>query len=784
MAASSGAVRAGGAYVEIFAKDGKFQQAMTRVQNRLKATAAAMRSTGAGLMGIGTAIAAPILGAAQAFANLGSELADMSARTGVATEALSVLKFAAEQTGADMGSVETAVKKMQKAIFSAGQGSKEAADALAMVGLSAADLAGLSPDEQMGKIADGLMAIEDPGTRAAVAMAIFGKSGTAILPMLEGGSAGMSRFAAEAKRLGLVMDADTAAKADALGDAIDKMKAAMMMAFIQIGSAVAPILTSVAEKLATVAAAVGTFIRENQSLVVTALKVATGFAAFGAAVFGIGAVLGTASQAIGIFKSVLTALPALFTPIGLAATTAFAAVAAGVVIARQLSPAFKAETDAIWQAITRLDFATAWQIMNLNFAIALTQMAQKASSILATIRGTFASAGSFIGDKLTEGLDRFMGLFGADVITLQNAWQRLAIYFRAAFDWKFAATGMKAAIKEADAAAKRARERAPTADARAADRANGRQTAADKRQAGMDADAEGWDRTIEELRKDLERAHDKLKDTPKDTAAPAQAGGVGEFTPPDPQDQGRVAAAAAAATGIGQTVGTFSSTGEGLGIGPELNKLEQPAIQTAANTAATVEALKGMARGLDGRPIDLGAKPGQAQQPAAPAADMAADMAALDQAFQKAVERREKLYDELAAAESDGKDTSGIESRLANAKKDSDALFLQREAMKAATAVGTSSGAAAPNKTSAAVTQPAAPSSVAAEVAAPRAPAVAQAARTGTAVADSAGIAQALQTGFASIVTAITAHAKLTEAGNGTLSKIESKLSSAGAVFA
>jgi hypothetical protein len=61
---------------------------------------------------------------------------------------------------------------------------------------------------------------------------------------------------------------------------------------------------------------------------------------------------------------------------------------------------------------------------------------------------------------------------------------------------------------------------------------------------------------------------------------------------------------------------------------------------------------------------------------------------------------------------------------------------------------------------------------------------VAQAARTGTAVADSAGIAQALQTGFASIVTAITAHAKLTEAGNGTLSKIESKLSSAGAVFA
>jgi hypothetical protein len=369
--------------------------------------------------------------------------------------------------------------------------------------------------------------------------------------------------------------------------------------------------------------------------------------------------------------------------------------------ARSLSPAFKAETDAIWQAITQLDFGTAWQIMNLNFSIALAQMGAAASKFWGTIQGTFTSAGSYIGDMLTQGLDRFMGLFGADIITLQNGFERLGIYFRAAFDWKFAATGMKAAIKEADAAAERARQRAPTADARAEDRAKGRQAAADGRQAGMDADAAGWDATIEELRQDLERAHDKLKDTPKDVAAPAQAGGT---TPVDrgvmPVSPQAAAAEAAAATGIGQTVGTFSSTGEGLGIGPELNKLEQPAVQTAANTAATAEAVTALARGLDGRPIDLGA--GAAQQPAGQAIALASPAAG----------------------------------------------------------------------------------GVAAEVAAPRAPAVAQAARTGTAVADSAGIAQALQTGFASIVTAITAHAKLTEAGNGTLSKIESKLSSAGAVFA
>jgi hypothetical protein len=260
---------------------------------------------------------------------------------------------------------------------------------------------------------------------------------------------------------------------------------------------------------------------------------------------------------------------------------------------------------------------------------------------------------------------------------------------------------MKAAIKEADAAAERARQRAPTADARAADRAKGRQTAADERQAAMEADSQAWDATVEELRNDLERAHDKLKDVPKDTADPAQAGGT---TPVDrgvmPVSPQAAAAEAAAATGVGQTVGTFSSTAEGLGIGPELNKLEQPAIQTAANTAATAQAVTALARGLDGRPIDLGA--GAVQPPASQTIALASPMGG----------------------------------------------------------------------------------GVAAEVAAPRAPAVAQAARAGTATADWSAVAKAMETGFATVVEAITAHAKLTAAGNSTLSSIDKKLSAAGAVFA
>ena len=297
---SAGAVKAGGVFIEIGADPRKFFAALGKVNSQIGSLGKSMSSAGTKMAAIGAGVVAPIFASAMAFASVGSALNDMSKRTGVATESLSVLQFAAEQTGTDMGGVEIAIKKMQKAIFAAGNGSKEAADALAQVGLSAADLEGMSADQQMGKIADGLMAIEDPGTRAAVAMSIFGKSGTSILPMLEGGSAGMAAFAAEAKRLGLVMDSQTAAKADALGDAVDALSASMKMAFIQIGSAVAPILTQLAQGLAIVAANVGKFITENQAFVVSVLKAGAALVVVGSGVAVLGRTITLASTSFGV----------------------------------------------------------------------------------------------------------------------------------------------------------------------------------------------------------------------------------------------------------------------------------------------------------------------------------------------------------------------------------------------------------------------------------------------------------------------------------------------------
>jgi hypothetical protein len=347
---SAGAVKAGGVFVEIGADPAKFFAALKGVNKNIGSIGKAMASAGTKMAAMGAGIVGPIFASAAAFSNVGSAIYDMSKRTGVATESLSVLQFAAEQTGTDMAGVEAAVKKMQKSIFAAGSGSKEAAEALAMVGLSASDLAGLSADEQMGKIADGLMSIQDPGTRAAVAMQIFGKAGTDILPMLDGGSAGMAAFADEAKRLGLIMDSETAAKADALGDAIDSVKSSMKMAFIQVGSAVAPILTDLAHGLAIVAANVGKFISENQAFAVSVLKGGAALFVAGTAITGVSYSLQGLSGGISLVLKGFGLFSALASPVLLVASGIGAAVFALYKFKDQISAALGPVAPLVQQA--------------------------------------------------------------------------------------------------------------------------------------------------------------------------------------------------------------------------------------------------------------------------------------------------------------------------------------------------------------------------------------------------------------------------------------------------
>lgn len=113
------------------------------------------------------------------------ELSRLSTQTGASVESLSAISAVSKMTGTDIGSVGSAMNKLQKNLASSTDESKGAAQAIAALGLNFKDFVRQSPDNQMLNVAKAMDQFSDGGGKSAAAMLLFGKSGAELLPMLE-----------------------------------------------------------------------------------------------------------------------------------------------------------------------------------------------------------------------------------------------------------------------------------------------------------------------------------------------------------------------------------------------------------------------------------------------------------------------------------------------------------------------------------------------------------------------------------------------------------------------
>jgi len=308
-------IRAGSAYVELTVNDSKLVRGLAAAGKKLRAFGTALRSLGTRVMAVGAGIIAPLLMSMKAFATMGDALDKMSKRTGMSVESLSELGFAAEQSGSSLEDVEKGVKAMERVIGAAASGAAAAADALATLGLSAEQLLALAPEDRFAAIAQRLNALSDPALRAAAAMKVFGRSGTALLPMLED----LPQLRAEARRLGVVMSAEDAKAAAVFHEALVKLWAALRSLAVTVGSALAPLLTEWAGKIVELVASFRDWLSQNRGLVVSILKIGLVVVAAGAALY----VLGSACAAVGF---AITGISALLSFFGTVAAAVFGAL--------------------------------------------------------------------------------------------------------------------------------------------------------------------------------------------------------------------------------------------------------------------------------------------------------------------------------------------------------------------------------------------------------------------------------------------------------------------------
>jgi flagellar biosynthesis GTPase FlhF len=306
MAAASG-IRAGAAYVELFVKDSRLVKGLNAASARLKAFGASITALGARIAGLGVTLALPFLGAAKLFADMGSDMLDMSQRTGVAVEALSELRYAAEQSGSGAEDLEKGLRTMTRNIIEAARGSASARRDLARLGLTVADLTGLSPDQQFELIADRLSRIQNPANRAAIAMEIFGRSGANLLPLLSTGAQGIQELRREANRLGLTMSTEDAEAAEAFGDALSTLWRSLKQVVFMVGGALAPTLKQIAEWITRVAANLAAWIDENRKVITIIAAVVAGIVGIGAALMILGPIISAVGSAIGLVTFAISA---------------------------------------------------------------------------------------------------------------------------------------------------------------------------------------------------------------------------------------------------------------------------------------------------------------------------------------------------------------------------------------------------------------------------------------------------------------------------------------------
>lgn len=178
----------------------------------------------------------------------GVRLTELGAKLNMGVDSLSQYKYIAEANSIELETLTGSFQKMQIAVSKAASGSGEAADALKNLGLSAADLHNLSPDEQFEKIADALSNVSNQGDKAKIAMALFGKAGGQLLPIMEDGAKGLQEMRAEADRLGVTISKTAGEQLGQFDDVMDRLGAqaqglkntmaiALLPALTDIGSA-------------------------------------------------------------------------------------------------------------------------------------------------------------------------------------------------------------------------------------------------------------------------------------------------------------------------------------------------------------------------------------------------------------------------------------------------------------------------------------------------------------------------------------------------------------------
>ena len=220
-----------------------------------KALGDTVAAVAAGMAAAAAAAAAAIVGAGKALADFtaeGAAYADdiltMSSVTGMSTEKLQELQYAADLVDVSVDTITGSMKKNLASMSKAAKGNEATAEAYEKLGVAVLDANGnLRDDETVyWELIDALGQVEDETQRDLIAMELLGKSASDLNPLIEAGADDMRALGVQAHNAGYVLDEETLDAFGELDDQMQKLGSGADAAKRAMGTVLLPVLTELA----------------------------------------------------------------------------------------------------------------------------------------------------------------------------------------------------------------------------------------------------------------------------------------------------------------------------------------------------------------------------------------------------------------------------------------------------------------------------------------------------------------------------------------------------------
>lgn len=202
-------------------------------------------SVAVGLAGIagGAALAAENV---RKIADEADELGKASQKIGIAVEALSELKYTADLSGVSFQGLQTAVTRLTKSMSEIAKGTEnDAARAFELLDINVKNSDGTlrSANEVMADVAEKFSSFRDGAEKTALAIAVFGRAGAEMIPLLNAGAEGLQKSNIEAREFGAVMSGPLAKASENFNDNMSRIQYAVKGVFIAIANELVPIIS-------------------------------------------------------------------------------------------------------------------------------------------------------------------------------------------------------------------------------------------------------------------------------------------------------------------------------------------------------------------------------------------------------------------------------------------------------------------------------------------------------------------------------------------------------------